>query len=94
MVQLGPIYYGAFYTHSNSYANGWFKVKNRYEDTVAHGRMLPSIKELFQMLGTFGLFVFALTIFRSSDLSQAYQYLRFFQNRFLHILKFCLLNCF
>jgi hypothetical protein len=27
------------------------------------------------MLGTFGLFVFALTIFRSSNLSHAYQYI-------------------
>jgi alginate O-acetyltransferase complex protein AlgI len=52
-----------------------FKVKNRYEDTVAHGRMLPNIKEIFQMLGTFGLFVFALTLFRSSNLSHAYQYI-------------------
>jgi len=52
-----------------------FKFKNNYEDTVARGRILPTIKESFQMLGTFGLFVFALTIFRSADMSQAVQYL-------------------
>ncbi len=40
---------------------------------VAEGRVFPSIKELFQMLSTFGMVVFAWIFFRASSLDHALQ---------------------
>lgn len=45
-------------------------------DTVAAGRMLPSWKELAQMLGTFTLVCFAWVIFRSHNITAAWHYLK------------------
>ncbi len=50
--------------------------KNRnHLDTVAKGKKLPSIKELFFMMITFGLTVFAWIFFRAKDLSHALSYI-------------------
>lgn len=46
----------------------------RYTDIVAKGRMLPSLKELAQMLLTFALAVFGWIIFRSESIGQAGEY--------------------
>lgn len=53
-----------------------FAGKNRkYTDVVAKGRLLPSLKETFQMLGTFFLAVVGWVIFRAETLHQALEYL-------------------
>jgi len=44
-------------------------------DTVAEGKLLPSIKELFLMLTTFGLTVFAWIFFRAENVLHAYSYI-------------------
>ncbi|GHT08123.1 O-acyltransferase [Bacteroidia bacterium] len=50
--------------------------KNRkYTDTVAEGRILPSLKELFQMLVTFGLVVFGWILFRAENIAHAWGYI-------------------
>ena len=49
--------------------------KNRkYRDTVAEGRLLPSIKEFGQMLLTFVLVVIGWIIFRAENIGQAWDY--------------------
>jgi D-alanyl-lipoteichoic acid acyltransferase DltB (MBOAT superfamily) len=50
--------------------------KNRkYTDTVAENRFLPSIKELFQMILTFGLVVLGWVFFRAETIGRAFEYL-------------------
>jgi D-alanyl-lipoteichoic acid acyltransferase DltB (MBOAT superfamily) len=50
--------------------------KNRTNtNTVAQGKYLPSIKEFFLMLLTFGLTVFAWIFFRAENIDHAYQYI-------------------
>jgi D-alanyl-lipoteichoic acid acyltransferase DltB (MBOAT superfamily) len=50
--------------------------KNRkYTDTVAAGRLLPSFKEIIQMLLTFFLVVVGWVIFRAENIGQAWDYL-------------------
>ncbi|GHT48551.1 hypothetical protein AGMMS49982_00020 [Bacteroidia bacterium] len=50
--------------------------KNRkYADTVAEGRLLPSLKEIFQMALTFGLVVFGWILFRAENMSHAWEYI-------------------
>jgi len=50
--------------------------KNRkYMDTVAQGKILPSIKELFQMGITFILATLAWIFFRADSISQAFSYI-------------------
>ncbi|MFB9054505.1 MBOAT family O-acyltransferase [Formosa undariae] len=44
-------------------------------DTVAKGKILPSFNELFMMLTTFGLTVFAWIFFRADNLGHAFQYI-------------------
>ena len=46
-----------------------------YLDVVAQGKYLPSLKELFQMLTTFGLAVFAWIFFRAENLTHAFDYI-------------------
>ena len=49
--------------------------KNRkYTNQVAEGRILPTLKELGQMLLTFFLSVFGWVIFRSENIEQAWEY--------------------
>ena len=43
---------------------------------VAEGKLLPSIRELFAMLTTFGLTVFAWIFFRAENLSHAFSYIQ------------------
>jgi len=51
--------------------------KNRtHLDTVAEGRLLPSVREFFQMSVTFSLTVIAWVFFRSPDLGQAFLFLK------------------
>ena len=47
----------------------------RYTDTVAEGRILPSLKETFQMLTTFMLAVIGWIIFRAESITQAWEYM-------------------
>lgn len=50
--------------------------KNRkYMDTVAHGRLVPSLRETFQMLTTFLAVVVGWIIFRAENVQQAWAYL-------------------
>ena len=50
--------------------------KNRkYKDVVAEGRLLPTIKELGQMLLTFFLVVIGWIIFRADSIGQAWDYM-------------------
>jgi D-alanyl-lipoteichoic acid acyltransferase DltB (MBOAT superfamily) len=50
--------------------------KNRkYTDTVARGKVLPSLKEAGQMLMTFLLVVIGWVIFRAESIHQAWDYL-------------------
>jgi alginate O-acetyltransferase complex protein AlgI len=45
-----------------------------YRDTVAHGRYLPSFRELFAMAFTFSLTVFAWIFFRAKNIHHAFEY--------------------
>jgi D-alanyl-lipoteichoic acid acyltransferase DltB (MBOAT superfamily) len=45
-------------------------------NTVAEGKKLPSLKELFQMLSTFFLVVFGWIFFRSQTINQAVDYIK------------------
>ncbi|PHR74623.1 MAG: membrane-bound O-acyltransferase family protein [Lutibacter sp.] len=45
-------------------------------NVVAQGRNLPTIKELFSILLTFGLFVFSMMIFRAKSIGHAFQYIQ------------------
>ncbi len=47
----------------------------RYRDTVACGRRLPSLRELMQMIVTFGLATVGWIIFRADTIGQAIRYL-------------------
>ncbi|MGD0279578.1 MAG: MBOAT family O-acyltransferase [Smithella sp.] len=50
--------------------------KNRKNiDTVAQGKILPTIKELFQIVTTFSLATLAWIFFRADSLSQAFSYI-------------------
>lgn len=52
------------------------KKTTKYVDIVAKGRMLPTMKEAFQIIKTFLLFTFSLIIFRAENISHAYQYIK------------------
>ncbi|GAP71377.1 alginate O-acetylation protein [Candidatus Symbiothrix dinenymphae] len=50
--------------------------KNRkYTDTVAEGRLLPSLNEVCQMALTFGLVVFGWILFRAENMTHAWGYI-------------------
>jgi D-alanyl-lipoteichoic acid acyltransferase DltB (MBOAT superfamily) len=50
--------------------------KNRkYTDTVAQGRLVPAIKEFFQMGITLGLVILGWILFRAENINQAWNYL-------------------
>jgi len=51
------------------------KTNRNNMETVAQGKLLPTVKELFQMTLTFGLTVFAWIFFRSENLGHAIQYI-------------------
>jgi alginate O-acetyltransferase complex protein AlgI len=44
-------------------------------ETVAQGRTFPTLRELFSMIVTFGLTVFAWIFFRANDLAHAFNYI-------------------
>ena len=48
----------------------------RYRDTVAEGRLLPSLKELGQMLLTFFLATVGWIIFKADSIGQAWEYMK------------------
>jgi D-alanyl-lipoteichoic acid acyltransferase DltB (MBOAT superfamily) len=50
-------------------------INTKYEHEVAHGRFLPSVKEMCQMLFTFFLAVIGWIIFRAETMTQAVSYL-------------------
>lgn len=45
-----------------------------YRDTVAHGRYLPTVRELFSMILTFVLFILGLIMFRAPDFQHIVDY--------------------
>lgn len=49
-------------------------INTKYKNIVAHGRLLPNIRESFQMILTFFLAVFGWIIFRAKDLSETIDY--------------------
>ena len=51
------------------------KKNRRNLDVVANGRVLPTLKELFQMIITFGMTVFAWIFFRAESISAAFEYI-------------------
>ena len=51
------------------------KTNRKYISVVAKGSALPSLKELTQMLATFGLTTFAWIFFRAQSVTQALQYI-------------------
>lgn len=53
-----------------------FKTNRNNLGTVAQNSILPSIKELFQMILTFALTTFAWIFFRSDSVTEAIQYIR------------------
>lgn len=44
-------------------------------DTVGHGKMLPTLKDLVRMLFTFSLTVFAFVFFRAADIGHAFDFI-------------------
>ena len=72
---------------------------------VAEGKLLPSFRELFAMLTTFGLTVFAWIFFRAENVSHAFNYIGrifsesilsipLFENRMNAINTLCLISIF
>ncbi len=60
--------------------------KNRkYTDQIAEGRILPTMKEIVQMLITFVFVVFGWIIFRAETIGQAWEYFRKMLNKSLFI---------
>jgi hypothetical protein len=49
-------------------------VNRKYIDIVANDRFLPSLKEFFQIIGTFFITLIAWVFFRAQNLNQALQY--------------------
>jgi D-alanyl-lipoteichoic acid acyltransferase DltB (MBOAT superfamily) len=52
-----------------------FGLNRKYTGEVAEGKLLPSVKEFFQLLLTFVLVVIGWIIFRAENISQAWDYL-------------------
>lgn len=50
-------------------------MNRKYVDVVGKGRLLPSIKELIQMIFTFLLVVIGWIIFRAENITQAWNYI-------------------
>jgi len=50
--------------------------KNNSTDIIAEGKLLPNIKELLQVMATFGITLFAWIFFRSSSLTHAINYIK------------------
>ena len=71
-------------------------VNTKYKNIVAHGRLLPTIKEFLQMSLTFFLAVIGWIIFRAESMTQAVDYIcsmftnRIFDASQLHGKAFCL----
>jgi D-alanyl-lipoteichoic acid acyltransferase DltB (MBOAT superfamily) len=58
--------------------------KNRkYTNKIAEGRLLPTLKEVGQMLVTFALAMFGWIIFRSENIGQAWEYVCMIFNKSL-----------
>ncbi len=53
-----------------------FRSNRKYLDIVSEGKYFPSLKELFQMLFTFLLTVFAFIFFRSKNIGYAWDYIQ------------------
>ena len=61
-----------------------FGINMKYNNVVAYGKYLPSIKEFFQMALTFCLAVFGWIIFRAESMAQAIDYfVHMFTNPFI-----------
>ena len=58
-------------------------INTKHDHVVAFGRVLPSVREFFQMLMTFALAVIGWIFFRAEDIQQAYDFIsRMFLNLF------------
>ncbi len=53
-----------------------FKSNRRYLDIIANGKIIPTFKEFYSMILTFGLTVFAWIFFRSDNLTAAFCFIR------------------
>ena len=53
-----------------------FSTNRNNIEIVAHGRILPTLKEFFHMLITFSLVVFAFIIFRANSMTHAFEYIQ------------------
>ena len=51
-----------------------FGIKSKYERDIAYGRILPSLREFFQVLLTFALAVVGWIIFRAESMGQVFAY--------------------
>jgi D-alanyl-lipoteichoic acid acyltransferase DltB (MBOAT superfamily) len=54
----------------------WPNTNNKYKEVVAKGKLFPSLKEFFQILGTFLLCTLALIVFRTTSISESLRYLK------------------
>lgn len=78
------LWHGANWTYvSWGFLNGLYFIPailrggaKKYETPVAHGKWLPTPKELGQMLFTFGLVTFSRIFFRSPDMTAAFGYIK------------------
>lgn len=52
-----------------------FKTNRKNLDVVAEGKLIPSLRELFNMMLTFGLTVFAWIFFRADSIHHAFSYI-------------------
>lgn len=51
------------------------KRTTKYTEIVAQGKILPTPKEVYQIIKTFCLFAFSLIVFRAESITQAYHYI-------------------
>jgi D-alanyl-lipoteichoic acid acyltransferase DltB (MBOAT superfamily) len=78
---LSGLWHGASWTYvSWGFYNGLLFIplillpSQHYRDTVAHGRLLPTVRELFSMALTFVLFILGLIMFRAPDFQHIVDY--------------------
>ena len=70
-----------------------FKTNRNNMETVAQGKLLPTIKEFFQIVITFSLTVFAWIFFRAENISQAISYVSgIFSKSLFSVPNFAIIN--
>ena len=75
MVPIGHSFAGEYSTHY-FFCLYFFTGKNRkYKDVIAKGHLLPSLKEVLQIISTFLFVVIGWIIFRAENIHQAWDYI-------------------